>query len=142
MALSFLPCVFFLGLMRHFQYAYLTIDSLVSYAHAGRGVPALRGGRRVRVLLFTVAFVLAGFGFAESAEPTKQKPTAKNGAKPASTSKRVSVSYPKNGSKVAPPAGVAVVLILSLLTKTSLPGCAKQLQPCKRLSELDARIVN
>ena len=61
----------------------------------------------MRVLLFMVAFVLAGFGVAESAESTKQKATAKNGAKPASTSKRVSVSY-KNGSKVAPAAAAGV----------------------------------
>jgi len=63
----------------------------------------------VRIFLFVVAVTLAGFGSAESAETPKQKPAVKkNGAKAASTSKRVSVSYAKDGSKVAPAAVAGV----------------------------------
>ena len=63
----------------------------------------------MRIFLFIVAITLAVFDFAESAETPKQKPAVKkNGAKAASTSKRVSVSYAKNGSKVAPAAVAGV----------------------------------
>jgi D-alanyl-D-alanine endopeptidase (penicillin-binding protein 7) len=61
----------------------------------------------VRVLLFVIISALAGLGHADGAETAKKKPVAKAAAKPASPSKRVSVSYAKNGAKVAPAAAAA-----------------------------------
>ena len=63
----------------------------------------------MRVLLFVVISALAGLGYADAdgAETAKKKPVAAAAAKPAAPSKRVSVSYSKNGAKVAPAAAAA-----------------------------------
>ena len=61
----------------------------------------------MRVLLFVIISALAGLGHADGAETAKKKPAAKAAAKPTSPSKRVSVSYAKNGAKVAPAAAAA-----------------------------------
>ena len=61
----------------------------------------------MRLLLFLVVCALATSIHAESAEPAKKAPVAKTTAKPAATSKRASVTYNKNGTKVVPAAAAA-----------------------------------
>ena len=61
----------------------------------------------MRVLLFIVICAMADLGVADGAAPAKKAPTAKAGAKQSAPAKRVTVTYTKNGAKVAPAAAAA-----------------------------------